>query len=128
MNKENSLKLLNVFPQLYQGFKPMTESCMCRSFECNDGWFQIIWNLSLAIEAQARKEGRNEAKWPEANLVQEKYGTLRFYLHEASDVMLELAQAAEDKSGLICEICGAPGQTYDDSWINTSCISCRPIP
>ncbi len=126
MNQENTLKLLNAFPGLYRGFyKPMTETCMCCGFECADGWFQIIWDLSVAIEGEARKEGRTESNWPEVAQVKEKYGTLRFYMHDASDVMFDLAQEAEEKSGHACETCGAPGQTYDDAWINTSCAPCH---
>lgn len=51
MNQENTLKLVKRFPVLYQDFySPMSQTCMCWGFEHGDGWFDIIWQLSLAIE------------------------------------------------------------------------------
>jgi len=54
MNKENTTKLLKRFPVLYQDYySPMNQTCMCWGFETNgDGWFDIIWQLSLAIEEE----------------------------------------------------------------------------
>jgi hypothetical protein len=53
MNQENTMKLLKRFPVLYQDFySDMRETCMCWGFECGDGWFDLIWMLSLAIEAE----------------------------------------------------------------------------
>ncbi len=51
MNQENTSKLLKRFPVLYQDYySPMQQTCMCWGFSCSDGWFEIIWQLSLAIE------------------------------------------------------------------------------
>lgn len=51
MSPELTHKLLKRFPVLYQDYySPMSQTCMCWGFECNDGWFDIIWQLSLAIE------------------------------------------------------------------------------
>jgi hypothetical protein len=30
----------------------MAQICMCWGFDPGDGWFEIIWQLSLAIEAE----------------------------------------------------------------------------
>jgi hypothetical protein len=30
----------------------MTQTCMCWGFDHGDGWFEIIWQLSLAIEEE----------------------------------------------------------------------------
>ena len=128
MNKASSIKLLNAFPQLYRGFQKSLHASVISDFECNDGWFQILWDLSAALEAEALKEGRDQTNWPQAIQIKEKYGSLRFYMDHASPAMWDLVQAGEEKSGLVCEMCGEPGKTYNDSWINTSCNSCRPIP
>jgi hypothetical protein len=46
-------KLVERFPVLYQDRNsPMTQTCMCWGFDCGDGWFEIIWQLSLAIEEE----------------------------------------------------------------------------
>jgi hypothetical protein len=51
MNAELTQKLLKRFPVLYQDYdSPMTQTCMCWGFDHSDGWFEIIWQLSLAIE------------------------------------------------------------------------------
>ncbi len=42
-----------MFHNLLSGL-PLTDdqSCMCWEFDHGDGWFEIIWQLSLAIEAE----------------------------------------------------------------------------
>jgi hypothetical protein len=51
MNKELTQKLVRRFPVIYQGFyDPMSVTCMCWGFDHGDGWFDILWQLSLAIE------------------------------------------------------------------------------
>src|ERR1043166_9794806 len=53
MNGELTKKLLKRFPVLYQDYdSPMTQTCMCWGFDHGDGWFEIIWQLSLAIEEE----------------------------------------------------------------------------
>jgi len=53
MNQELTQRLVKRFPILYQNYSsPMTHTCMCWGFEHGDGWFEIIWQLSLAIEAE----------------------------------------------------------------------------
>jgi hypothetical protein len=53
MNAELTQKLLKRFPVLYQDYdSPMTQTCMCWGFDHGDGWFEIIWQLSLAIEEE----------------------------------------------------------------------------
>jgi hypothetical protein len=53
MNKELTQRLVKRFPVLYQGFyDSMQETCMCWGFEHGDGWFEVIWQLSLAIEEE----------------------------------------------------------------------------
>jgi hypothetical protein len=51
MNKEFTMKLVERFPILYQDYySSPRESCFCFGFDHGDGWFPIIWQLSLAIE------------------------------------------------------------------------------
>jgi len=51
MNKDLELKLVKRFPVLYQNcYASPMQSCMAFGFEHGDGWFDIIWQLSLAIE------------------------------------------------------------------------------
>jgi hypothetical protein len=53
VNSELTQLLVNRFPVLYQDYRsPMTQTCMCWGFDHGDGWFEIIWQLSLAIEEE----------------------------------------------------------------------------
>lgn len=53
MNKELTQRLVRRFPVLYQDYNsPMSQTCMCWGFDHGDGWFEIIWQLSLAIEEE----------------------------------------------------------------------------
>ena len=51
MNEELTKRLYDKFPLLY-GDKDgqMTTTAMCWNFECGDGWFDIIWDLSSKLE------------------------------------------------------------------------------
>lgn len=53
MTPELDKKLCKRFPVLYQDrHSPMSSTCMCWDFDCGDGWFEILWQLSLAIEEE----------------------------------------------------------------------------
>jgi hypothetical protein len=59
--------------------------------------------------------------------VKEKFGTLRFYFVNDcpglnSDIAFDVVAMAEDRSGQICEECGANGRSYGDGWVKTFCI------
>jgi hypothetical protein len=51
LNNDLTLKLVKRFPVIYQDFySPMSVTCMCWGFDHGNGWNDIIWQLSLAIE------------------------------------------------------------------------------
>ena len=112
LTPENTQKLYEAFPRLYRGqSKIIYESSMCLGFVCDDGWFDLIWNLSQAIEDIARNEGLEPQSddWPEATQVKEKFGTLCFRLKRRAEATTALIRKAEAASATTCEICGAPG-------------------
>lgn len=130
MNKANTTKLYTTFPDLYGDHdKPMTQTLMCWGFECGDGWFDLIFNLSKAIEAEAEKSGlaRSSELWPKALQVKEKFGTLRFYVVNGSNAIYSLISQAEAKSAHICEDCGLPGVTREGGWVHTTCGTCEEL-
>lgn len=122
MNKENTLKLLNDFPNLYEEFyKPMTETCMCWGFEHGDGWFDIVYDLSKKLTEIA----------PDCRAVQvkEKFGGLRFYTggikNEIRSTVYDLIDEAERMSYNTCEKCGSTDNvTQTEGWIYTLCPKC----
>lgn len=130
MNKANTKKLYETFPDLYADRnKPMTQTCMCWGFECGDGWFDLIFKLSKAIEAEAEKSGLTKSSdlWPRAEQVKEKYGTLRFYVANGSESIYNLIEQAEAISAHTCEDCGLPGTTKESSWVHTTCATCEKL-
>jgi hypothetical protein len=121
VNEANSNNLLESFPRLYR------KGGMFWGFECGDGWNQIIYDLSAAVEASARREGLDpdSDQWPLVQQVKEKYGGLRFYLWNAIDEMGKLVEEAERRSLKTCEECGQAGRVRDGSWVRTLCDRCE---
>ena len=119
MNKENTEALIKRFPNLYQGcgLSPK-ESNMCFGFECGDGWFDLIEELSTKLEPMGVI----------ATQVKEKYGGLRFYVASATDEAWDLIDEAEEKSEAICETCGDPGRLRtNQGWDKTLCDACGAV-
>jgi len=127
MNKENTETLIKDFPILYRGHKdPPSKNLMCFGFECDDGWFQLIYDLSKQISEICPRV--------KAAQVKEKFGTLRFYIDgvqmDKADLIYDLIQKAESKSGTICERCGENKTvkcegTKGSYWVKTLCAECR---
>jgi hypothetical protein len=113
MKEAFAKQLLEEFPYL---FRNRNESSMQCGFECDDGWFDLIYTLSRDIEAAARESGlRPESnEWPLCRQVKEKLGSLRFVVFaidghdEVSERINDLRLAAENRSLQICEKCGNP--------------------
>ncbi len=147
MNEKNTMKLFQDFPGLYREVRDAQHG-----FECGDGWYGLIHQLSESIEAQARKLGLDPYadEWPRALQVKEKFGTLRFYVatpsyegerglgFESNGGMIsvrpvagiqsirELVSCAEAKSAELCEQCGAPGELVKNGgWWRTTCSACE---
>lgn len=56
MNKDLEQKLIKAAPLLYSNrYKNPKETCMCWGFECNDGWFDLLMEASVKIEAEINK-------------------------------------------------------------------------
>lgn len=119
MNKENTKYLLETYPKLYeQYYLPMNQTSMCWGFECGDGWFDIINNLSkkiVEIDPDVR-----------AVQVKEKFGGLRFYTNGGNDEVYALINNAEDLSYKTCEYCGSTENvTQTRGWIVSLCPLCK---
>jgi hypothetical protein len=127
MDKENTETLIRDFPILYRGHKDSpSKSLMCFGFECGDGWFQLIYDLSKQISEICPRV--------KAMQVKEKFGTLRFYVEnvqsDKADLIYGVIEKAEVKSGIICELCGddkTPTRktSKGSNWIRTLCEECR---
>ena len=103
MRKELDEQLCREFPNLYRNRgKSMQETCMCWGFDCDDGWFQIIYDLSKKLEAEMLKLPEKQRPFYGASQVKEKYGGLRFYVDSYTDEIGSLIREAEEKSEKTC--------------------------
>lgn len=128
MNRENTLKLRNSFTNLYPKLHPhYPNSHVLFHFECRDGWFQIIWDLSEKLENEiiAMKAKNDlttgERSAPHAVAVKEEYGTLSFYMSSYTKGITAAIKEADKRSEVTCEFCGAPGELRGDKWTYTLC-------
>jgi hypothetical protein len=130
MNKENTEKLFNDFPEIFRDKdKPASESLVCFGFEYNDGWFNLTYELCENIMEYCNN---NNIKPPTAFQMKEKFGGLRFYYDgreewsdENHDEISKFIDEAEDKSYKTCEICGEVGEPRKGGWIKTLCEECK---
>lgn len=59
MKKELELQLKKEFPNLYSDlYGDCRTTCMAWGFECGDGWFQLLYDLSSKLEPLVKKERR----------------------------------------------------------------------
>jgi hypothetical protein len=122
MDKELVDKLFTAFPHLYRNrYKGPMETLLCFGVETGNGWFDLIWELSDALEKEILKQPKDKRVYHTAMQVKEKYAQLRIYLTSYTDEMERLIDEAEEKSATICEICGKPGKIRGTGWLYTAC-------
>lgn len=101
MSPENTAALLQGFPHLYRGYdKRPQETCMARGFACGDGWFDLLWWLSVDIQAHLRD--CPERGGFEVLQVKAKFNGLR-YDHAGGDSYIhDRVARAEEESLWVC--------------------------
>jgi hypothetical protein len=101
----------------------LRQSLMSFSFECGDGWFDILKQLMTDLITLTKCEGMYDDF--QVTQVKEKYGTLRFYTSYGSSIVWAVISSAENRSGQTCEICGDYGRIRSRGyWYRTLCIDC----
>ncbi len=123
MNKENTEKLFNDFPELYrQHTLTIYESCMPWGFECTDMWFDIIYRLSKRITDYCKEKNMPVI---EAEQVKEKFGSLSFYVNKADAEVYRFINESEKETEKICAKCGSKENISSTSgWITYLCEDC----
>lgn len=120
-------KLVAEFPNLYREmwFDPKI-SCMAFGVCVDSGWYQLIYDLSIKLEALILELPQEDREKSFAAQVKQKFGSLRFYLDGATKEMSSLINEAEEKSKTICEKCSAPGEYVSaHGYIETICKDCK---
>ena len=129
MKQELQTKLFNDFPELYRDrVLPDTISRMCEGFCCGNGWYDIIYDLSIEIHKFCFTHHLVGDRYVRVFQVKQKLGTLRYYLEDDKLLgatykeLYELIRKAEAKSEITCEVCGKPGELCEiRNWYNTLC-------
>lgn len=125
MSPELTSKLLAAYPLLYRDLPEWR-------FECGNGWFNLVWEMSAKIEATAALESLPKTSnfWPSISILKQKFGTLRVQFHgNVSDAMKAIVTQAYEQSHKICELCGETTHCGSDNqleqWVETLCDKCR---
>lgn len=107
MNNELTEKLYAEFPYLYRGrSKPPDESSMCWGFECGDGWFELIRELSLALTNHLAKDPTLDL---EVMQVKAKFGSLRYSVDGGNALTETIIGNFRERASHVCELTGREG-------------------
>ncbi len=121
MKQELEDKLVSTYPSIFRDYKgDPAKTTMHWGMSCGDGWYHLIDKLcSHIVELDPEKKCY-------AIQVKEKFGTLRFYVGNASNEIHDAIEEAERKSSIVCERCGGEGKTRNDrGWLRTLCEKCK---
>lgn len=137
MNSELEMKLQADFPFMQRESTGVYGNIYRRrGFECDDGWYTLIYELCNEITKAFELEDKP------ANIivkqVKEKFGKLRFYYafgddllssDDERDILLrseikKTVKAFEERSANTCEICGESGYLRKDTIIKSLCDNC----
>lgn len=108
MNIELTEKLYAEFQYLYRGRKKSPEqSSMCWGFECGDGWFTLIRNLSLELTDYLERHPTLDL---EVVQVKSKFGSFRYYVDGGDEITEKLIDDARERAQHVCELTGTEGR------------------
>ena len=79
--------------------------------ECGKGWLKLIEPLIKECEEKGYTIGQ----------IKEKYGGLRFYVHNCPEEFQDKIDVAEEQSYHTCDVCGEPGVLRGGGWLRTLC-------
>jgi hypothetical protein len=128
VNAELERQIVEKHPHLYRNLQPRWSDAPL--FECEDGWREIIEELSLRLAPYAASDGLA------VTLIKQKLGTLSVSAEldgcddgslKARGAIDSLIREAEEKSRLICELCGSAGRIRDKGRfrsVRALCESC----
>ncbi len=102
LNPTLTANLYAAFPQLYRGrHKSKYESGMCWGFECGDGWYQVLYDLSQELSDYLAEHPELDF---EVTRVKSKFGTLRFHLNYRDAQTERMIERAQQRADITCEL------------------------
>jgi hypothetical protein len=125
MSPDLDALLCERYPRIFaERHASIQQSCMPWGFCCGDGWFLLIDELCAGLQHMTDHENAPQVV---AVQVKEKFSTLRFYVHSATEQQYALIDHAANCSAETCETCGAPGQpVVQRGWYRTRCAQHAP--
>lgn len=129
MNKKLESKLFKRF-RFLRPDSSLLNSLMSLGFECDDGWFGLIWNLCEDVEEILMKNNI-DISYFDVFQIKETLGGLRFYytfINDCNNKLYSEVDAVVDKyeklSLKVCEKCGKPGKLRKNPILKTLCNEC----
>jgi hypothetical protein len=130
MHQKLSDRLIAAFPRLYRSWQKREMDQVWRTrqdFECDDGWFALLWQVSAELEILIAALPEQEQGAYAPTNIKEKFGALRFYMTQHTTEMDRVISHAEGQSIHTCEVCGLPGtRLIHDQLIITRCLDHTP--
>ena len=121
MNKNLVKALQDEFPWIPK-LNPLYSLNYPMSIDCADGWFTLIHDLCLKIDAALPDKYKESFT---VDQIKEKMAGLRFYTNFATEEISKIIREAESLSFTICEECGASGSMHRQrGWYRTLCVKC----
>lgn len=91
---------------------------------CGDGWYKLMWDFMEELEEHYKLKNE-DINTLCISQIKEKYGTLRIYVSNYIDGVYEIIEKYEDKSEVVCDICGEHGSLHiKNGWVKTLCKKC----
>jgi len=123
MDKQKTDQLYERFSHLYrERSAPLASSKMAWGFQCEDGWYKILYDMSKKITklssvgllAPAASE---VARWPD--------GTLRVEVRNLTPPVADIITSAREQSRLTCEYCSySPAFVREDGRVTKGHVVC----
>jgi len=108
MTEKNTKKLINRFPDIFKDDF---------YFECDDGWFDIIFDLCKDMQHEINNSGCQQVV---AAQVKEKFAGLRFYASGGNEVTSAMIHKYGKLSYETCEMTGGKGYLCkNNGWFKT---------
>jgi hypothetical protein len=116
LHPELAEKLYTDFQQLYRDrYKSKYESAMCWGFDCGDGWYQLLYDLSQELSNYL---AANLALDFEVVQVKSKFGILHFHLNYRDAATDKIIALARQRASVTCELTGKPRQLCVNATFN----------
>ncbi|WP_300493303.1 hypothetical protein [uncultured Methylophaga sp.] len=129
MNKNLAEKIFEQCPIIYRSRHDKSTIVGSWGFECNEGWGEIIYNLSLELETLAKKEvesGVPLSSVIEVRQVKQKFAQLRFYVSSTNDAVFDLISHYEQIALKTCEFCSELGSKIEiNGYYCVACPKCK---